>query len=120
MTDAGMKTAEELTDIEWLHRFINCVPFGADAPRSDIDRAHAIVATLAAVREDEVDEFNAGFDAATNCELEEEPPGMIHDQWRVGYAWAMHDKLKAENKRLLFALQVIEMASNAALEEEKP
>ncbi len=30
-------------DVAWLHKFINCVPFGADAPQSDIQRAHDIV-----------------------------------------------------------------------------
>jgi hypothetical protein len=29
-----------------LHKFINCVPFGADAPQEDIQRAHDIVAAL--------------------------------------------------------------------------
>ena len=33
-------------DLEWLHRFINCTPFGADAPASDIQRAHEIVSAL--------------------------------------------------------------------------
>lgn len=33
-------------DVAWLRKFINCMPFGADAPQSDIDRAHAILASL--------------------------------------------------------------------------
>jgi len=33
-------------EVAWLRKFINCVPFGADCPTSDIDRAHSIVTTL--------------------------------------------------------------------------
>lgn len=33
-------------DVTWLHRFINCVPFGADAPVEDIARAHSVVERL--------------------------------------------------------------------------
>ncbi len=32
----------EPVKIEYMHRFINCVPFGADCPPEDIARAHAI------------------------------------------------------------------------------
>ena len=35
-------------DIQWLHKFINCVPFGAHAPVSDIKRAHQIIDALKA------------------------------------------------------------------------
>jgi len=34
-------------DVVWLHKFVNCVPFGADATQSDINRAHQIVDALA-------------------------------------------------------------------------
>lgn len=33
-------------DVEWLHKFINCTPFGADAPAEDMQRAHRIVDSL--------------------------------------------------------------------------
>ena len=33
-------------DVTWLHRFINCTPFGADAPTEDIARAQRIVERL--------------------------------------------------------------------------
>jgi hypothetical protein len=39
-------TASEAGELEWLHRFINCVPFGEHAPQADIDRAHRIVDAL--------------------------------------------------------------------------
>jgi hypothetical protein len=42
-TDALKKTK---ADVEWLHNFINCVPFGADAPVEHIQRAHEIVNDL--------------------------------------------------------------------------
>ena len=35
-------------DIKWIHKFINCVPFGADAPVSDIQRAHKVIESLRA------------------------------------------------------------------------
>lgn len=38
--------AEGREDVAWLHRFINCVPFGADAPVSAILRARDIVDSL--------------------------------------------------------------------------
>ena len=34
-------------DIEWLHKFINCVPFGEHCPAEDMTRAHEIVNALA-------------------------------------------------------------------------
>jgi len=37
------------SDVDWLHKFINCTPFGADAPAEDIQRAHRIVDSLVAL-----------------------------------------------------------------------
>ena len=36
-----------IEELAWLHKFINCVPFGEGAPQSDIQRAHKIVERLA-------------------------------------------------------------------------
>ena len=33
-------------EVIWLHRFINCVPFGEHAPASDLAKAHRIVEAL--------------------------------------------------------------------------
>lgn len=33
-------------DVAWMRKFINCVPFGADCPSSDIERAHSIVTAM--------------------------------------------------------------------------
>ena len=35
-----------MNDQDWIHSFINCMPFGAHAPQEDIDRAHNIVKQL--------------------------------------------------------------------------
>lgn len=35
-------------DVAWLHKFINCVPFGGHCPKADMDRAHQIVSNLVA------------------------------------------------------------------------
>lgn len=45
----------------------------------------------------EVDEFNAGYEAAQQGLPESaEPSDTKYDVWKCGYAWAMFDKLKAE------------------------
>ncbi len=33
-------------DVQWLHSFINCTPFGEHAPACDLQRAHDIVTAL--------------------------------------------------------------------------
>lgn len=35
-----------LPDIQWLHKFVNCVPFGEHCPPKDITKAHEIIDTL--------------------------------------------------------------------------
>lgn len=53
---AEMRAAESAQapvarEVEWLHKFINCVPFGEHAPASDIQRAHEVVNSLSAQAE---------------------------------------------------------------------
>lgn len=48
---------DPLGDIAWLHKFINCTPFGENAPQSDIRRAHVIVESLKA----EIDAHHTGI-----------------------------------------------------------
>ena len=45
---AGDATKVRKAEAAWLHKFINCTPFGEHAPQADIQRAHSIVALLAA------------------------------------------------------------------------
>jgi hypothetical protein len=46
-------------------------------------------------RDEEVDEFNAGFDAfEKGLTLDDEPSDTHHDQWCVGWVWAQHEKGK--------------------------
>jgi len=45
---AGDATKVRKAEVAWLHKFINCTPFGEHAPQADIQRAHSIVALLAA------------------------------------------------------------------------
>lgn len=62
----------------------------------EVQRLRAEVAALKATAAEEVDEFNAGFDAAKNGEPFIEPQGIKHDQWCVGYAWQRFDWLNEE------------------------
>jgi len=76
-------------DVAWLHKFINCTPFGADAPAADIARAHKIVHDLALVGLRARDE--ALEEAAKVCERREDiltgnNDGVIDDQFMRGRA----------------------------------
>ena len=64
-----------------------------------VERAKELERQLAEARsnyDEEVAEFNAGYAAAEKGEPDDEPCGLKHDVWRVGYAWAMHDTLLAQ------------------------
>jgi hypothetical protein len=68
------------------------------------DRAPAerdrLRAELAAERQEytqEVDEFNAGFEAyKAGVAYEDEPNDTIHDQWSVGWAWAAFNDMRKQ------------------------
>jgi hypothetical protein len=70
---------------------------------------------------EEVDEFNAGYQAARDGLGEDaEPNSTPHDVWRCGYAWGKFEALKVEVNRLQEA-NVFALSENArmknALEE---
>jgi hypothetical protein len=46
---------------------------------------------------EEVRQFNEGFEAAKHGESEDSQPNyeMDYDQWRIGYAWQMYESIKA-------------------------
>jgi len=51
-------------------------------------RAEERVRTLEAERDGEVDEFNAGYDAARKGKpISAEPDGCKYDVWRIGWVW---------------------------------
>ena len=71
---------------------------------SDLAEALDEIDRLNVFHAEEVAEFNAGWQAAQDGKPEDEPPDVVHDQWRVGYAWFHWDATKARLRRLEAAL----------------
>ena len=62
---------------------------------------------LAKVVNEEVEEFNRGFDAARHGDqITAEPSDIVHDQWRPGWAFGAVDGLLKENEELRKAVAV--------------
>jgi len=72
---------------------------------SDLAEALDEIDRLNVFHAEEVAEFNAGWQAAQDGKPEDEPPDVVHDQWRVGYAWFHWDATKARLRRLEAALE---------------
>ena len=55
---------------------------------ADVEKKHTVC-------DEEVAEFSAGFEACRDgISYDDEPSGMKHDQWGVGWAWAAFDGLR--------------------------
>jgi hypothetical protein len=64
---------------------------------------------------EEVDEFNAGFDAAQRGEpIDNEPSHTPYDVWRVGWAWAKYQKEQAIIQNIVERKQAIQTVLDAA------
>ena len=84
-------------DVEWLHRFLNCTPFGP--PPSEIQRAHRIVDALA---------------AASQSERAKQPPPFVPIDFQ---AW-MRSELSPEDIGAIFA-RVWDLYDGCPVGEEK-
>ena len=79
---------------------------GPDPADMLLDRVNALRTQLAEARkrlaehDEEIDEFNAGYEAAARGEsLDDEPAGLKHDQWTTGWWWCMGEKFKARAEK---------------------
>ena len=86
------------SDIKWIHKFINCVPFGADAPVSDIQRAHKVIESLHAYAV----QMRAERDEA-NSEWESERRDLKH---ALAMANRSADDYMIQKREIAAALQV--------------
>ena len=81
-----------MDDIKGLQATIAALNETVDEQRADIKQLRAKVDQHAA----EVEEFNAGWQAAVDGKPPTEPDDMRWDQWLMGYAWAKWNPEAAE------------------------
>lgn len=69
------------------------------------------IAELLQQNSEEVAEFNAGYEAYhAGILIDEEPLGLKHDQWRIGWAWAAFEPMQRRITELETALDDLLMA----------
>ena len=68
----------------------------------------------------DVDEFNAGFEAAKAGKTEaDEPQDSEHDSWMPGFAWQKYEGLKAEVVSLTAQIDILEHSNCRCCREKQ-
>ena len=66
-----------------------------DAQAARIAEMEARVKELLVSDDGAVDEFNAGYKAYVDgVPVEQEPPSVVYDEWRMGWAWAAFEPMR--------------------------
>ena len=119
-----MIAAEELAEIRlFIQRqcnFLKKQPTDADVVIFDQDKftktvtPQRVLAMLdrIASSDEEVTEFNMGFNDFKEGKPDIEPLGLHQDQWRLGYWWAQEESMKAQVKEQATEIERLRSACN--------